>query len=367
MKHHTVNKMTTLQYIFLTSGIQIGVAFLALPRILAEKAGTDGWMTIIVAWALSLAASWALIQVMKRTANNGTLLELLTQYAGIGGRWIIGAAIALYFFYFGYAGIVRAVLITKIWVLPQTPSYIIMLLFLIPTYIIASNGPMILGRYAELVILMGLWVPFVYLIPFKDARWLHLLPVMKSGWSPILSALPDSIYAYVGFGATLILYPYLENKDKATLALVISNSLTLVCYLFITIACFVYFSPKEIQEYTEPVITLLKAVEFKFVERVEILFISFFLLIFSLSWIPTFYMGVFCTSRLMGSQDSRNHLKIVLILLGVGTYFFMPTSRLSVRMDAVLGRLGFMVEYLFPVCLLIYIWIYDRFQRRTNA
>ncbi|WP_028549619.1 GerAB/ArcD/ProY family transporter [Paenibacillus sp. UNC451MF] len=367
MKHQAVNKMTTIQYIFLTTGIQISVAFLALPRILAERAGTDGWVSLVIGWAISVASSWALIMVMKRSSNQETLLGLLNRYIGKWAMWVFGAPFALYFIYFGYAGLVRAIIITKTWVLPQTPSYIIMILFLIPTYIIASNGAMILGRYAELIFLMSLWVPFVYLIPFKDARWLHLLPIWKTGWSPIFSALPDSIYAYAGFGASFILYPFLEHKEKAAFGLIISNSLTLLGYLFITVACFVYFSPKEIQEYNEPVITLLKALEFKFVERVEILFISFFLLIFSLSWIPTFYVGVYCTSRLLGSQDSRNHLRILLVALAVASYFFMPSSRLSERLDSIVGSIGFLQEYVFPFLLLAYIWIYDRFQRRSSA
>lgn len=367
MRQHPVIKMTLLQYICLTTGIQISVAFLALPRILAEKAGTDGWITLLIGWAASVAASWAIIQVMKKTSNQESLLTLLKHYLGTWAVWVFGAAFGLYFIYFGYAGIVRAVIVTKTWILPQTPSYIIMILFLLPTYIIASNGPMILGRYAELIVWMALWVPFVYLIPLKDARWLHLLPIMKSGWSPVLTALPDSIYAYVGFASSLILYPFLENREKAALGLAISNSLTLLCYLFITVACFVYFSPKEIQEYNEPVITLLRSLEFKFVERVEILFISFFLLIFSLSWIPTFYIGVFCTSRLLGHQDARSHLRVLLVVLAIGSYFFMPSYRQSERLDSIVGGVGFVLEYLSPFFLLACIWGYERLQRRSRA
>ena len=43
-----------------------------------------------------------------------------------------------------------------------------MLLLLIPTYVIARNGLRILGRYAELVFMISLWIPFVYLLLLKD-------------------------------------------------------------------------------------------------------------------------------------------------------------------------------------------------------
>ena len=89
--------------------------------------------------------------------------------------------------------------------------------------------------------------------------------------------------------------------------IVISDTLTMLGYLFITMICFVYYSPDEIQKYNQPVINMLESIEFKFIERMEMLFIAFFILIFSLAWIPAMYMGVFCTSWLFGKQDHRNH------------------------------------------------------------
>lgn len=365
MKKYALNEITFMQYILLNFGMVVSVGFLSLPRVLAEQAGTAGWITLIIVWVISIVASLIVIQVMKRYPDS-TLLDLLSMYLG---KWAgkAGAVLfALYLFYYGYTGLVYTILITKQYLLQQTPAYIIMLLLLVPTYVIVRNGPRILGRYVEVIIFLSLWIPFVYLLPIKDAHWLRLLPVLKEGWKPVFAALPGTLYYHIGFSTTFILYPFLKNKRKASAGIVISYTLAMLMYLFITVICFVYFSPDEIMAYNEPTINLLKAIEFKFISRIEVLFIAFYLLIFSLSWIPTMYMSVFCTTWLIGKQDHRNHLRLLWLFIAVGTYFFMPTFFQSERMNTLLGQIGFVVEYLVPGCLLLYVWIHDRLGWRKH-
>ncbi|MDQ0877078.1 spore germination protein (amino acid permease) [Paenibacillus sp. V4I3] len=365
MKKYAFNEITSMQYIFLNSGIQVSVFFLSMPRKLAEKAGTDGWIALIIGWAVTVAASLIVIQVMKKHPE-GTLFDLLTRYLGNWTGRVAAILFSLYLFYYAYTGLVQAVLITKSWLLPLTSASIVMFLLLIPTYVIARNGLRILGRYAELVFMISSWIPLVYLLLLKDVHWLNMLPVLKEGWKPVFSTVPTTFFSYIGFATTFILYPFLKNKLKASRDIVISDTLTMLGYLFITIICFVYYSPDEIQKYNQPVINMLESIEFKFLERMEMLFIAFFLLIFSLAWIPAMYMGVFCTCWLLGKQDHRNHLRVLWLFIAVGAFFFMPTFNQSDRMNDFLSQVGFGIEYVFPCCLLLYLWMHDRFQWRKR-
>ncbi|WP_261305588.1 GerAB/ArcD/ProY family transporter [Paenibacillus andongensis] len=361
MKKYTYNEITSMQYIFLNSGIQVSVFFLAMPRKLAEKAGTDGWIALIIGWAITVAASLIVILVMKKHPE-GTLFDLIERYLGKWAGRVVVIFFALYLFYYAYTGLIEAVLLTKAWLLPQTSASTVMLLLLIPTYVIARNGLRVLGRYAELVFIISMWIPLVYLFPLKDAHWLNLVPLLKEGWKPVFSAVPTTFFSYIGFATTFILYPFLKNKQKASSAIMISNTLTMLGYLFITVICFVYYSPNEIQKYNEPMVNILEAIEFNFVERMEVLFIAFFLLIFSLAWIPAIYMGVFCTNWLLGKQDHRNHLRVLWFFTAISSFFFLPTFNQSDRMNDLLNQVGIAVEYVFPSCLLVYLWLHDRFQ-----
>ncbi|MEK8128813.1 endospore germination permease [Paenibacillus filicis] len=365
MNNHAAQKITLLQFIFIIFGVQISLGVLSLPQDLAERANTDGWITIIILWIISLTASLVVIQVMKKQPEK-TLPDLIKAYLG---HWVGKAGAVLYgswVLFYAYAGIVRSILYTKAWLLPQTPNYLIMILFLVPTYVIASGGLRIIGRYAELIFYMSLWVPLVYLIPLREAHWNHLLPILKEGWGPIFSALPVTYLSFSGFGAALILYPFLTNKEKASIGIVISSTLSMVTLVFTTLVCFVIFSPDEITQFNEPIVNVLKIIEFKFIERIEILFFSFFLFLFSLSWISTLYLSVYCASWLFGRQHDRVFLRLFCVIIAAGTFFFLPTFNQSDQMSIYLNRFGMGVELVVPICLLIYMWLHDHYQRRSK-
>ncbi|MDF2725862.1 MAG: spore gernimation protein [Paenibacillus sp.] len=348
MKKYALNEITFMQSVIMVSGIQVSVGFLAIPRALAEEGGTDGWIALIMGWLVAVAANLILVQVMKRHPD-GTLLELLTTYIG---KWagIAGAiGLALYFFYIAYTCLIYSVNIVKQWLMPQTPAPLILLLLLLPTGAIARGGLRIVARYAEVVFLLSFWIPFAYMIPLKDAHWLHLLPLFKEGVKPVISAVPSTFYFFAGFATTFIWYPFLKDKKRASAAIVLSNTLTLLVFLSITLVCFVYFSPDRITEYSEPAINVLKNLEFKFIERIEVLFIAFYIFSFSLSWVPFMYLGSFCTSWLFGKADHRGSLLAVWLLFAGSGFVVMPTSGQADKLNDILGKLSFGYEYSLPV------------------
>ncbi|MEI7024215.1 GerAB/ArcD/ProY family transporter [Paenibacillus sp. y28] len=359
MKRYAFNEITVMQFIFIQFGMQIGFGLLSLPQELAIQGGTDSWMSILIVWIVSIASNLMMIQVMKRCPD-GVLFDLLKQYTG---KWIARAGalvFTVWFLGYGYLGFIRTVLYTKIWLLPQTPPPVIMLLLLLPIYLIARNGLRVLGRYVEFVLVMSFWIPIIYLLPLKDSHLLNLLPLVKEGWEPIARSARVAILSFTGFETTFILYPFLQHKQKAVLAVITSNTLTMLSLLLITLVCFLYFGPDEIVLFNEPVVNVLKTIEFRFIERIEVVFIAFYLFVFSLSWISSMYMMVFSTSWIAGKADHRPHLRVLCFLLAIGTFLFMPTFNQSNRMEKYLGQFALLIDYAIPVCLLVYLWIHQK-------
>ncbi|WHY03441.1 endospore germination permease [Neobacillus sp. DY30] len=361
---YTQNQVTFMQYIFLIHGVQVGVGLLTLPRELAEKAGTDGWISLIIGWLFSTIASLIIIQVMKHYPN-GTIIDLITHYLG---KWCGKIAAFIFILYFAFIGsivFVREGLFIQFWVLSQTNLLIILLLLSIPSYLIIRNNITILGRYAELVFFLTIWVLFFYLNPLKEAHWLHLFPIMKEGWLPILTAVKTTIFSFMGFEIAFFLYPFLQQKHKASIGIFIANTLTLVVFLVVTIVAFTFYSPDEITQYNEPTINLLKIVEFKFLERLEIVFLSLYIFVISTTVLPMFFVTVFSASRLFGKQDHSKYV-IWLLLFNLVYVFFLPQSFERNRQLQNLGEpISVLLEYAFPLCLWVYLLIYSRLKRRT--
>jgi spore germination protein (amino acid permease) len=359
---YTQNQITLMQYIFLIHGAQVGVGLLTLPRELAEKAGTDGWIALLIGWLFSTLASLIIIQVMKKYPN-GTIIELLTHYFG---KWFGKIAALIFVLYFAFLGsiiFVREGLFIQFWVLPQTDLFILLFLLSIPSYLIVRNNITILGRYAQLVFFMTIWMLVFYFPPLKEAHWLHLLPIIKEGWEPVLTAAKSTTFSYLGFEIAFFLYPFLQKKQKASIGIVIANTLTLAVFLIVTIVAFAFYSPDEIIQYKEPTINLLKIVEFKFLERLEIVFLSLYLFVISTTVLPLFFAAVFSTSQLFGKQD---HSKYVgwLLLLNLVYVFFLPQSLgINRQLQKVSEPISFILWYVFPLCLWVYLWLYSRMKR----
>ncbi|MGA5691575.1 GerAB/ArcD/ProY family transporter [Cytobacillus pseudoceanisediminis] len=359
------NKITLRQYILLIHGVQMGTGVLTLPRELAEKAGTDGWIAIIICWFFSTLTSLIIIQIMKKYPN-GTVLDLLTHYFG---KWIGRAGTIIYALYFAlltHVIFIREALFIQAWILPRTNILILILLLSIPSYLVVRKNISILGRYSEFVFFMTLWTILIYLIPMKHAEWLHLLPVLKEGWVPILTVLKTAIFSFLGFEIAFFLYPFLQKKEKASMGIVAANTLTLFAYLMITIGAFAFFSPDEITIYNEPTIIILKVIEFEFIERLEIVFFSFYLFVMSTTVLPYMFMTVFCTSQLVGKQDHSRHLALFLLFECVFAVLIPPTFDNNIHLQKIIEQAGLILAFAFPLCLWGYVWLHGLFKRRVS-
>lgn len=365
MKKYAYNDITVMQYIFTINAAQVGSGVLSLPRVLAEKAGTDGWIALFIGWFCSITASVFLIKTAKKYPND-TLYEILIRLFGkIIGKTII-VFYMIYFVFYAWTVLIGGMLYIKGWLLPKTSDYIILFLFAIPTFFVARNGVRIIGRYCELVFYMTMWIPIFFFIPLKDGNLLHFLPLLKEGWRPVFEAVPSTIFSFIGFEIAFFLYPFLQKKQYATRGIIIANTLTVCFYLFATIVCFIFFSPDAIIEFNQPVLNLLKVIEFRFLERFDMILLAIYLLVVSTAWIPSLYCAVFCSSQLIGKQDHTLHVAIFLLGVVVVTFWTHPSWNESEMFQKFISKAGLGLAYLFPIFLWVYNLIYKKYFRRET-
>lgn len=341
------NKITRLQFIFLIHGMQVGVGVVEMPSTLAGISGTDGWMAIFFGWVASVLASLVMIQVMKKYPN-GTVIQLVRHHFGKWSGTIVTMFYAVYMLMFVYLIFDRMALLIKTWIMQQSYTYMLMLLFVVPAFMIAKGGVRSLGRFAEVVILSTIWMPFILLYVLKDANWIHLLPILKEGWMPIWHSVSSTILSFLGFEGALFFYPYLENKKSASVNMIIANTLTLAVYLFVTIICFVVYSPDEITQFHEAPLTVAKIIEFRFLERFDIIFLTVYLLLICKTWIPALHIAVQCTGQLVAKEKTSAHLIVVLGCVIAITFFWDPSWNQNKNWLKVFNQFGLGAAYLLP-------------------
>lgn len=365
MKRNTLNDITLMQFIFIIHGAQVGTGVFSLPMELASKAGTDGWMTLIIGWCCNIISSILIVLTLKKYPND-TLVDLLPRLFGkfIGKVLII--PFIFYFAFFIWTILSVAVLYIKHWFLPMTPDYIIVALLLAAGFTIARNGVRVLGRFNELVFYMMLWMPFVLLIPLKDSHWIHLLPLFKEGWKPIFYGLETTILSFLGFEIVFFIYPFLQRKQLAIRGIVIANTLTLFTYLGVTLICFAYFSPDEITNYNQPLLNLLKVIDFSFLERFDMIFLVFYLFIIATAWLPNSLATIESTKKLLGKENHSLYTIVFFLLIIVLVFALHPSWNQTQLWQQLVSKTGIGLAYVFPLFLFVYVHLFNRYRKSES-
>lgn len=359
------NQITLFQYILIIHSAQLGVGLIPLPGDLAKGCGTDGWIVLIIGWLASMASSLIIIQIMRKHPN-GTIVDLLSHYFG---KWVgkVGMVMFIgYFLLFIYLIYNRMALLVQNWIMQQTNISVLMLLFLLPAYMITRGGFRIIGRFSEILLFLssGLLLTSLYL--FKHAQWIHLLPIIKHGWIPILQTARTNILAFIGFEIAFFLHPYLEKKSSASLGIIIANSVTFLIYMLFTLLSFVNFSPDEITQYHNTLISLFKIIEFRFLERFDILILSLYLLIIVRTFIPLLYATAICTQRLGLKGQPRLHILLILAVMVGITMIWKPGWNDSMRLKDIVQNTGIGIAFVMPPLLWCILAGMRRIKRRTS-
>lgn len=327
MQNKVTEQITLLQFILLIYKTQIGISVLTLPRVLIQGANTDGWMIVIFGGLLSILLSGAIIRIMKYHPGK-ILYDAMPEYLG---KWL-GKVLTLLWTVYALLSatlvLFTSIYIVKVWILPNTPFYLLMIIFIIPIYMVARQGVDLLARYAELVFLVAFLMPYLLFFALKDVEWLNLLPVLKEGWEPVIKSIGLVLPSFYGFELIFIWYPFLKQKQRAFRGAVIANLLAMNILLIITVISFVNFSPVENEKIIWPTLGLLKLIQFPFMERLEVFFLAFYLYVLFATIIPYLFTAVLGLKRLVGKMDHRGAgwgLRLILFSWVVGSVLYFPT------------------------------------------
>ncbi|WP_232697295.1 GerAB/ArcD/ProY family transporter [Brevibacillus daliensis] len=367
MSHMQSNKISNLQFTLFIASTQIGLGILYIPRDLMRVAGTDGWVSVILSWILATTANLIIIQLMKRIPGL-TIRTALQRYCG---KWIGGLFylfIIAYLIFFSFLIVSAAVFIVQVWILQRIPAYYIMLLLVAPIFYLCCKGVKIMGRYVEITTMISIWMPFLLFIPLYRGNLLYFLPLIKDGLLPILKGVGSTLFFFLGFEMTMFLYPYLETKEKASFNVIVANTISMSVLMLVTIVNFSYFSPTQLMDTLWPTLSLLRIITFPFLERLEVIFLSFYLVSFSTTWVTYTFFSIYGLTGLFKRSLLPKHFFYFLALFVISSFFFTLSYNDIMRYVKYSNILGFFVGYVFPILFISYLYFFqDRIDRRRQT
>ncbi len=329
----------------------IGVSLLSLPNSLYKTAGHDGWMSIILSALIIQILIIVMWLLYKRFPND----SLLTYSTKLTGKWIGNAINILYICYFlqkaffvehSYAEIIRKRGFF------ETPSWALIGILLLTVFMIAKEQPKTMARAFLFFSLFFIPILAFVIYSYKSAHLGRVLPIGESGFLPIVFGIKECIPSLTGIGAFLFLGPFLSKNTKPLKILTIANISVSSFYLLITFTCFVFFSGYIIQDILEIVIYLFRNYSTFMIDKVNILFLSFWVIPITTSIVIPIYLASISVQHYT-HQASRTTIVFLFVSFLFIISFFKIDYELALRMKQLVPYIDAGFIFLLPIILLL--------------
>jgi len=282
------NQITSSQLMGFIVSIQVGAGALSLPANLARVCGHDGWISILLYGIMITAVISVIIGLMNRY-NNKSIYEINKLLYGkyVGG--LLNLLIVLYLWYSTCTILRGYINIIHVHLLRSTPSLVICIFTIIPTYYLAWYGIKYVARFSLAIYLSIGFCCLLFFLIFSDLRFNFLLPIGQSGIEGIKASFSPCIFAFLGYEVISVIYPEITNKKKAMKYAIGANLInTMFCILLLLVTTS-FFGEEMLKKSIYPLFTLARAYRAPIIERMDILFIAI--------WLPVIAMstrGYFC-------------------------------------------------------------------------
>ncbi|ATX84917.1 hypothetical protein CU084_18950 [Bacillus velezensis] len=353
-------KISRLQGVFFINQTQISIGILALPHLLMMRSGSSGWISILLT-GLLVQLTFSLYMILFHRFPKLNLYEMLEEVFGtLAGKGVQ----VLYILYFAFLCTLILSVFTRIldiWVLPQTPNWVISLMLILGSVYIAQAPLNAIARFSFILtpFLLLISLPLLYTLGKADIT--YIMPIFHGTAKDMLTGVQQTLVSITGFQAALVIGPLINcTVSQRYKILTISNILIILYYLYITLTCFVTISPEEIKMIPEPVLYLLKTVSFRIIERTDLLFLTFwFVTVFS-TLANVFYLASTGIAKLFNQKDHSRFVYPLALLVFLLSIWATSTDKTIQQLDQFFRISDIVFVYLFPLFMVLIVLVRKR-------
>jgi spore germination protein (amino acid permease) len=343
--------LTNKNLFFFIIQAQIGIGILGLPYILYNDVQQDGWMSLLVAGALAQGVIIILV-MLGRTSPKETFYELNLRLLGNFLGKLLNISYVLYFTLLSLLLMILVSDVINTWILHRTPRWAIILLLLIASAYIAKEKIITISRTFLFFSVLFLGLIFLLILVYQqDIHMGRLRPIGTNSFIEIVKASPDAFVSIIGFELILFIMPFLKNPKKSLIVLSFANLFTVALYVFLFVTCVISFSGVQFSLIQEPLLYLFRGLSFEFVERIDVIFLSFWLVPIASTLVIQLFNASHGVQHLFSIQRKKAVYLISVILFCIG--LFPVSVAVKDTLSNILIYLNITFVFFFPTLLLI--------------
>jgi spore germination protein (amino acid permease) len=353
-------KISPFLVFFIVHAMQFAVGVLGFQRKIAQTAGYDAWIAVIIA-GLSIHVILVMIYKIAETANG----DIMTAHTFVFGKKmgkLMSLPFVIYFTLIAITTLRAYIEVIQAWMFQDMGTFWYSLGFCgLAIYIIFGGFRTVTGvAFFGSVLPAYLIFTFLFTIPYADVR--NLLPIFDHSIMDLIRASYQMSFTYLGYEVLLIVYPFIKEPQKSKKWAHLSVLSTTILYTILTIVTFAYFSEGQLQKNIWATLTMWKIVEIPFVERFEYIGIANWNLIV----LPTFCIDLWCASRIVrrvANLQQKYGILLLSMVVIITTNFLKTRQQIHSLMDYA-GKIAIFINYGYIPLLFFLILIVKKVKKK---
>ncbi|MBT2722255.1 GerAB/ArcD/ProY family transporter [Bacillus sp. ISL-46] len=353
-------KISPFLVFFIVHTMQFGIGVLGFQRVIAQIAGYDAWIAVIIAGLSTHIILWMMYKIVE-TADGDIISAHIFVFGKKMGK-LMSLPFVLHFLLAAIITLRTFIEVIQAWMFQDLSTFWYSLAFCgLAIYIIFGGLRTVTGvAFFGVVLPAYLIFTFLFTIPYADTR--NLLPIFDHSIKDLVMASYQMSFTYSGYGVLLYLYPFIKEPQKSKKWAHLGVLLTTFLYTLLTIATFAYFSEGQLQKNIWATLTMWKIVEMPFVERFEYIGIANWNIII----LPNFCIALWCASRIVKRVINLKQKYGVLLLSMVIliTINILKTRQQINTLSDYIGKIDFFLNYGYVPLLFFMILIVKKVKKK---
>lgn len=344
------------QIVFLILGAVVGYGILDLPKVIAEKAGTGGWFSLIITTIIAMIV--VAINIKLAFSHNNKILpqyheKLIGKFLGK----IINLIYIIYFFLLSTLIVRAASEVVKNSILLKTPIWFLCLVFLATTYyalIRGGRGIVSICQTYGIIVIVSIII--VHILILTQGKSYNVMPVFN--FKELGRYLKAGLNFQIPFlGVEIFLFTPLDKERNKGITKKVIYMLGFIglMYILIVESSISVMSVNDIVQYNDALIATIRRVEIQsleFFRRLDGLFIiSWILSIFCTIFIYMYGLNLFVV-KFLDAKNSNFTALIIIVVSFIVTQLPVTFEQVKASIKYI-GFLGILCSMIIPTILLI--------------
>ncbi|SDB86749.1 GerAB/ArcD/ProY family transporter [Shouchella lonarensis] len=348
---------------FLVHSMQVGVGVLGFARYIADAAGYQSWIAILLAGIMNQLIIAMMFSSINKVGG-GDLHDITCKGLGKWMGWLVTLLFSVYFVFLAVVVLRTYIEVVQVWVYPDLTSWRLAVLVLLVSYYTIRKGFRVITGVTFFFVFLSslLWPTFFATLEYGE--WHHLFPLFHTTLREQFDAVMLMTLSFAGAEVLLVYYPFIQSKGKkkqVRLAAHLGSAWTTIVYLGIAVFTFIYYSHEQLVHVIWPTLSIWKILILPVIERIEYVGIAIWLI----TIFPNVLLFIWAASRLWKRQFSLKHRTTA--KWGIIIVFFLTiqfNSRESIDLlNTAVNRAG----PLFSLGLIPFFWLLSLFWKKGGA